>query len=872
LSADTLSGYGLSALTITANDLVLSSGSTLNLAAGGSFSVTTGGAIDIAGTVSAAGGAINLVTDRNTIRNTTFNPSLFKAPIDQSGKVIAANVFVEGALDVSGRFVNDIGRTGADMSGPGFINGGTISITTNKSSSDVGQKTIDATGSILLAKGSVLDVSSGGYVSPQGKPKTASSGVMAGKAGGISLSLYQGLDWTNPIDFTPGRTRPNSGSVAVLQLDGSLRGYGFESNGNLTLVGADTIRIGGNLQPGETSGIRIDGVSTTLPASLLTGGGFGSYNIESVKDNWSGATANVIVSPGVNLTLQQQSLASHVDYTTTATGTKLGQQTTPALAVLPDDQRKPVDLALKSDNILLDTGATIAADPKASISLGNLDAVHNLALSDPTRNTPAQTVELRGSIIDHGGTVFINALKTHLAPQALVDLSGTFVANSLFGAQGGPPTSGTYLAGGTFAVEAGAIQTITNGNNTFSDYGAPAAGSNYLVADAGALVDVSGAAGTVQIAGARGATSSVRSWSDAGTVSADVSAFAWGGSFAAMGGRYLGTDGNAHADPRANGGTVILGGATIALRQDSTDVNAALSVFDNLRLAPQELFVAADQLAPFDNVYLYAGAATGGAARIFTDLPGNIFGHSAPALTALTITGALDWNVANRLHIAASVINTATPVDAQISAPYVLLTAPNPDSAPTTTRGSSTLTVNAQTIDVEGAAFSGFAKVNLISSGDLRLSTPKVANGVFAKTSLGSPPATVPTELSSFTGRIDSSGDLLLSAQRIYPVSAVDFTIQTPGNVTFAAPAGSNTHIPLSAGGGIEVIANTIDQGGNLFAPLGKIALGNTTTDHTDSSVNSIITQSVTLESGSLTSVTLLDTVVPYGATSDGTN
>ena len=37
LSADTLSGYGLSALTITANDLVVSSGSTLNLARAAAF-------------------------------------------------------------------------------------------------------------------------------------------------------------------------------------------------------------------------------------------------------------------------------------------------------------------------------------------------------------------------------------------------------------------------------------------------------------------------------------------------------------------------------------------------------------------------------------------------------------------------------------------------------------------------------------------------------------------------------------------------------------------------------------------------------------------------------------------------------------------
>ena len=172
--------------------------------------------------------------------------------------------------------------------------------------------------------------------------------------------------------------------------------------------------------------------------------------------------------------------------------------------------------------------------------------------------------------------------------------------------------------------------------------------------------------------------------------------------------------------------------------------------------------------------------------------------------------------------------------------------------------GSSTLTVSGKTIDVEGAAFAGFRQVNLISSGDIRLSTPKVVNGLI----VGGDTTVPPTELSTFTGSMRAAGDLLLSAQRIYPVSAVNFTIQTPCNVTFAAPAGSNTRIPLSAGGGLTVFASKIEQGGNLFAPLGKITLGST-----DTTVSPIMTQSVTLQPGSLTSVTLADTIVPYGAT-----
>ncbi|MBR0964138.1 filamentous hemagglutinin family protein [Bradyrhizobium diazoefficiens] len=849
LSDEILSSYGLSSLSLTANDFVLSSGSTLNLAAGGSLSVTAG-AIDIAGTVSAAGGSVSLTTDQIAVGGTAW----FKPPTNKSGGTTAANIFVEGAIDVSGRFVNDIGRVAAvDASGPAFINGGKISMATTFDSASVSGGYIDTTGSILLAKGSLLDVSSGGYISPQGKARTVSSGVMEGKAGSISLALYSHGQWEDtqgPHHPTPGVATP-----AVIKLDGTLRGYGFESNGSLRLAGVNTIRIGGS--------------ASTLPQSLLTGGGFGSYTIEAVTDQWSGATSNVIVSAGTSLTLQQQNFVTLADYTAVSTGTKLGQQANVQVALLPDNQRKAVDLTLKADNILLDTGSKIVTDPKANITLAAVISNRNgLKPTDALWTVASQSVELRGTIIDHGGSVFINSKSTHLSSEAKVDLSGTFVANDLFGTVNGPTTSGSYIAGGSFTVEAGTL-AIVNGQ-TYYAYSTP---SGYLVADAGASVDVSGAAGTIQIANARGAVSSQWSWSDAGTVSADVSGFAWGGSFAAAGGRYGAADGSVQSDARANGGTILLGGGGMLLRQDTTDVSNALAAY-RAGSAPGALVVSADQLAPFDNVYLYAASAQGGAARIFTDLPGTIYGEATVGWGGLFITGPLNWTVTNRLEIAAGAFNAPTSgaVDAHISAAYVLLA--GSDSA--RVAGTSTLTVNAQTIDLQGAPnptkagdpvkgldFSGFSQVNLIASGDIRLGTLKVADGL--KTSNAD---TTPTaEQSAFTGNLVTAADLLFSAQRIYPVTAVTFGIETPGNVKFAAPAGSDTTIPLSAGGGITVHAKTIEQAGNLFAPLGTITLGST-----DSSVSTIITQSVVLAPGSLTSVSLADTTVPYGATSDGTD
>jgi filamentous hemagglutinin family protein len=896
LSDEILSSYGLSSLSVTASDFVLSRVSSgpypadkdpppakLTLAPGGNLSVVAA-IIDIAGDIEAAGGSVKLVTDRAAISNSFGSQFSYRDNTKNSTEApLAANVYVGGKIDVSGRFVNDISRVaGIDAVGPAFLNGGSISISTNKSSEALDSGYLDTTGSILLGTNSVLDVSSGGYISPQGKARTVASGTMEGKGGSISLEIYQGAKWVSPGDS--GEKRPTQGAVALLQLDGQLLGYGFETNGNLRIAGADTIRIDGTLQDKETSSVRIRG-AMTLPLSFFEG--FSSYTIESVTDDWSAdSRANVILSANEQLRLQQSNLPSVFDFTGTQTGTKLGSQFNVLRASLSDSQRaaeklpKAVDLTLKADFITLDKGSTIATDPTAKIAMAAVVGDKTTLPSSALWTAPAQSVDLLGTIINRGGSVFINSNSTHLSSDARIDLSGTFVADPLFGTVNGPATSGKYIAGGTFAVEGGQITQINtyenktdpSKNKSYFVYGAPSSAS--LTADAGAVVDVSGAAGKIKVANGRAGPSEQDSWSDAGTVSADVVRFDWRGSFAATGGRAIATDGSVvnsvPPDARANGGTVLLGGGPITLGQEAIGAG---------QVSPGIFYVSADQLAPFDNVYLYAAGATGGVPVIFTDIPGNTYGinPTTPAINFfdLQFAGPLNWSVTNRLHIAAGTFKApASGADVNLSAAYVSLSGSGNKPA----AGQSTLTVSAGTIDLEGAPtplkitdndpirglnFSSFGQVNFIASGDIRLNTLKVRDGLRK----GNDDKAATAEQSSFTANLFTAGDLRFSAQRLYPVTAVNFTIETPGNVKFTAPAGSDTTIPLSAGGGITVRAATIEQAGNLFAPLGTITLGNT-----DAAVSKIITQSVALAPGSLTSVTLADTTVPYGATSDGTD
>lgn len=897
LSAATLSSYGLSLLKINSNDLLVTHNSAndasglpdLSLAAGGTFSATTGSAISIAGNIAAAGGQIGLLTDGFAVATNTF----FSGALTASGK---ADIFVRGTLDVSGRWVNDTGRRGTDMGGPGYIDGGSISLATNTNSNGT-----DSTGNILLARGSLLDASSGGYISPTGVAKTASTGVMAGRGGSISLLTYQSTPFVDPND-SGGPPRPSSGNVAQLQLDGTLRAYGFERNGTLTLGAAKTVTVDGTAHADANSGIATStgaGLApVTLAASRLTDGGFGAYVIESTLDGWSGTKATITVAAGVNLTLQQQNLSSIADYSKVATGSKIVDIA--ARTRLADDQRKAVDLTLKSNNILLDTGAVIATDPQAKISFGGIPKYTPL---DPTREQAAQNVLLRGSIIDHGGTVVVNAQKTWLASQAKVDVSGTFVANSRFGQPKGQVVSGTVLAGGTFTIEAAApnVQAGTLAN-TYTPGAVPS--GTYVVAEQGAVVDVSGYATSIQAQDGHGGAVTVQSWSDAGTVKVDAAAFVWGGTFEAKGGRsadgtqVMSVDGKT---PLANGGTLMLGGGAMLLQQDSANVTAALagtlaggpatlanlagnssSLVNQLASASgtsSSIFAAVDRLSAFENVLLYSGTAQNGAARIFTGVSGNTYGIAAPTLNPLSISGSVTWtsdNGLSRLYLAASSINsTQSGSTVTLAAPYILLTGGGGSSSSTagsslhlgferTKAGDPTSdVVIARTIDVENAAFAGFNDIQLKSSGDIRLSTPKVANGFVANGSS--------TDAPRFSGRIAAgAANLILDAQRIYPVSDVDFTIQTTGNVTFQATAGGRSDIPLSAGGSLSVYAASIDQNGNIFAPLGRITLGDdgTATGNT----SKIPTTSVTLAPGSLTSVTLAGAVVPYGETIDGVN
>ena len=178
------------------------------------------------------------------------------------------------------------------------------------------------------------------------------------------------------------------------------------------------------------------------------------------------------------------------------------------------------------------------------------------------------------------------------------------------------------------------------------------------------------------------------------------------------------------------------------------------------------------------------------------------------------------------------------------------------------TFGTGALTVKADLIEIGNLSLQNIGKASLIAdNGDIR------GDGTF-----------------------DMAGDLYLRAGQIYPVTATQFTIvaydhtengiTTPGSITIASSGVRD--LPLSAGGQLAFFASSIQQGGVLRAPGGMIQIGwnDAATAPTDPVAQTPVplAQQVTLTSGSITSVSLVDpatgagALIPYGYSTDGAN
>jgi filamentous hemagglutinin family protein len=713
-------------------------------------------------------------------------------------------------IDVSGAWVNDspLINTGPPTA-PIATAGGSI--------------TLSAYGNLGVGAGSTLDVSGGGWVNSAGK-------VAGGAAGALKLAA----------SFRDPQLFPDDPYAGTLSL-----GPGVQLNGDSLLTGTGSLALASGSVTVGTTALGTPGELLLAP-EFFTNKGFSSYSIvgqNSVTIGGAQQGGTVTVAP------VQQTWLLTGDAVAEPTGARLAGFT--ESTVLPVWQRSPASISFgttaaltgtgvpDSGNLLLGANAAIITDPGASVTLtaagdsANIDVLGRIIA--PAGNILVQ-LEGPGYTVNPAGAGYIPDQQIFVGPGAVLDASGYSEVNT---ANALGLRSGNVLAGGTISL---------------------LAYKGFVVTDPTSTLKVSGVADTVDISGT-GAYAPATVAASAGSIVID-----------AREGLVLqgALDGQAANVPGAAGGSLSLG-IDLSNYTNTLFADQSSAVATPLPLTPRVLTLS-DQSPAMLYGAGQSPALTSGTALISTPLlsAGGFDNLALKSADAIAVDGAVALATKASLVLDAPLLQGSAGSTAQLHSAYVALgnynnladyfNNGNPTAAIVTAPGcavagpcGATLSVDAQLIDIRGkSAFAGFSSETLTSSGDIRLASAQNPYGL--------------TNAADFSGVLNASGALTLAAAQVYPTTFTAFTLTSDRSVTIA-PATGKSVTPLSAGGSLTIEAPSILQEGVLRAPLGQITLEGLDTVDT---AGVTTPGSVTLASGSLTSVSADGTVIPYGSTVNG--
>lgn len=933
-----LQNAGFSNVTLSSlgQQILVQAGNGLQVQDGGSITLSAA-RVEVDADLTARSGRIAINSGGAATTGVTFlDPASTARPVN-ADLVIGSGV----TISTAGRFVNDSFLPVDQRSGPALLNGGSITLTSFASQSQQLQSgsrangaantlgpSLDSTGSIKLGAGSLLDVSGGGYVNASGV-LASKSGVPLGSGGNVGLIISPVTTLLQQIGVLE-RAQADGGQVlAAGSLAEHLDSYGFSGGGTLSLRGLG-VQIGGD------AGIAAQHEALYLDPGFFSGQGFANYRISGAQD--------VTVAADTQLVLRNQNLIPDLTAILSApSGTEFhdrGDGTDSDLYVrlgeLDAFRRTPTSLSLSagdflggylvnstsprntdaSGTVLLDSGASITADPGAAVTLRSLNQVTVL-----------------GSITAHGGKVLLSgdsgapsdrtgyasdvdpqtviysslSKSVWLGADAHIDASGISLIDPLaspvsFGdGELRTPRTGRVLAGGS----------VTLSNDT-----------GYIVAERGSLIDVSGTKDSFDLPEATGSVLpglGFRSGSSIGNVYSDAGSITLGaaggllydGSFAARGGSAAARGGSLRITAESNlgasrsiplsvnsGDTLVVdfgvSAKTLILRQSGDSVPVGLRPGDELeagsdssnnglnRVQSGNLQFAVDRLdgSGIENLSLGQDTQLGviGRPRLVIGFSGDI-DLALPGMLTLSAPSyeALPAGSVRADGRAPSETGTTT---VKLSAAYVNFGGDSYGSqVPIDTSGvagDATLKVTAQRgIDITGtSALLNFSDTRFATAGDLRFISPsnRSAN-------------TRQTVAQALPGLLYSAGDLGFEAAQVYPASGETFAVlasgPNPTAIRFTQAAGVPAAAPLSAGGRLLLDATTIEQNGTLRAPSGSLLIG--VGDPADAATQALFagaavdgalplvaTQSVTLGTSSLTSVSLDGQTIPYGVTVDG--
>ncbi|PTR08034.1 filamentous hemagglutinin family protein [Nitrosospira sp. Nsp5] len=683
-------------------------------------------------------------------------------------------------------------------------------------------------GSVQLAPGTQIDVR-GGWVN--NSPlifATADNAPLLLDGGKVTLTALKNVvvGASSQIDVSGGgwvdsNNKLTAGKGGNIQLNST----SVDNAGNM--LGAVEMRgvlLGYGLFDGGTLAItaptvRIGGAPSGnsgeywIDPAAFRQGGFASYSLTGVN--------NLEIVAGTQIRPQMQNWIPDASYLIRPTGTAMSAFS--RIGTLDELFRSPVSLTLASTsalsrlglgNLTMGVGASIITDPGASVSLSARENLQVLGSID----APAGHISLR------------------VAPGLIIasedDNTEGFVSNQ------------HLLVGSSARLQAGSVAQIRRDSadglrkGRMLDAGSVILSANKgdLILESGSLIDVSGARGEID----QFTTTGVQTIAIAGA-GGEISLQAREGM--AVNGSLLG---KAASVPGAAAGRLSIG---LDLYDRTINPNGALGGGAGIYPTQDRILTLTS-----DPVTGLPTAPANGTARISArQLQAGGFDQiELKSTDVIAIDGGVDLAARRSLTLDAPVLRGNPGASANLQAAYVALGNVNGKNQPGAgtlpvrdpATGNATLTVSAKLVDIRGnSLLDGFSTARYHSDGDIRFSY------------------SLTDSTTNFTGSLKTAGNLIFQAAQLYPVTRANFTLNpegayAPGAVTFLSNGGSLSDTPLSAGGKLTVNATTINQAGVVRAPLGQIAFN--------------ATGGVTLQDGSVTSVSGDGKLIPFGSVQNG--
>ena len=820
LSPALTSASGFGNLNIENNDgsITIPAGIAVTTGAGGTVTMKAGH-LAIYGSLAAPAGkiALNVYNITLTQLNALQGNSASQTPAANPGR----GIFILGngaGISAAGLLTDDRrGMTAGDPA-PLLNDGGSIAINSFSSA---------------LSPGAMVDVSGGVAMSATGK-------ISYGKGGSLTIKAGQDLSIKSVLGGT-------------LSLGATLRGYSGGETGGALSITAPLLQIGGASANART---------LVLSPTFFSAGGFTNFTLTGLGERIGSSDQfmpGVLVAGGTQLSPVASRWVA-VPFTQGVTGVALK-------IVLPQEGvRTPVKLTLGSSGVtdpfdstlLLARGDTVIAEG----AVIRTDAGGSITLS-------GNTTAVLGSLFAPGGSIAISA-KFPGAIQNVIP-SGEVWTNVELGARSVISTAGaTVLTPDVRGYRTGSV--LNGGTITVT---------GNIVAAGGAILDVSGATGILDVAPTAASLTEPLRGSFKGSRVVATAVSSDGGTIRLTGDQALFTDATLRGFA---GGASAKGGSLFIQSGRYVDPSSAGAT------TPLDTNVTVTQSGPTIPAAFYPASGTAIGHPVSDNNGKAIFGQGYFAADSFNGHGFDDLTIAGTVRFSGPVNVTANhsitvgtggvlsgDAAVNLTAPYVslgsvfqapaapgqIISAFTSGGAPfyfAPTHGSGSLTVQGSLIDLGNLSLQGFGSANFVAAnGDIR-----------------------------GNGTLDVAGSITMTAGQIYPPTAVSFTIAAydyatgTGSVTIRA-SGSR-QLPLSAGGQLNIYATNISQGGVLRAPFGGINLG---WDGTGSAPVDLIaggtatmhaTQQVTLQPGSVTSVSAVDSLtgqsitVPYGLNLNGTS